>query len=165
MIIRKATINDINDIAKIIVKGWQNTYENLLPDDFLKELSVSKREEMLTNIIKDNNITLLVAESDGIVGQIGFGECSTEKKTGQIYSLYVKTENKNQGVGTSLINTALNTLQKQYSKVVVNVLVGNNNALKFYLNKNFKDSGKIKTSSWDNITFSEHSLTHYFNNK
>ena len=41
MIIRNANIIDIENIAKLYITNWKNTYSELLPQDFLDSLTVN----------------------------------------------------------------------------------------------------------------------------
>lgn len=45
MQIRKATPSDAEGIARVHVESWKSTYINIVPEDFLKNLSYEKRVE------------------------------------------------------------------------------------------------------------------------
>ena len=48
--IRKATLNDINAISTIKVKGWQSAYKNIISDQYLDNMSIPKTIEKNTKI-------------------------------------------------------------------------------------------------------------------
>ena len=51
MIIREANLDDAKGIAKVHVDSWRTTYKNIIPDEYLNNLSYEKREQLWTNNI------------------------------------------------------------------------------------------------------------------
>jgi hypothetical protein len=58
--IRRATINDARAIAEVHVKSWQVAYRGLLPEDFLQNLSVERREEQWRRALQNPEQVILV---------------------------------------------------------------------------------------------------------
>jgi len=90
----------------------------------------------------------LVAEHEKKV--IGFilvkdGENFGEKLTAIIYAIAVSPNYRSSGIGSQLIYAILNVLrEKQIKKLFLHVRVGNENAIKFYLNLGFTKLQRIK---------------------
>lgn len=73
MLIRKAVENDAENIVKINIKGWIETYRGIFPDDFLDNLEQKELEsiEKCKNKIKE----YLVCEIDNkVVGFLRYGK-------------------------------------------------------------------------------------------
>ncbi|EIJ79685.1 hypothetical protein [Bacillus methanolicus] len=61
MKIRKAVLSDAKGIAKVHVDSWKTTYENIIPDEYLNQLTYEIREQLWNNIIPNGNV--FVAEN------------------------------------------------------------------------------------------------------
>lgn len=69
--VRKAVLTDAKGIAKVHVDSWKTTYANIVPDEYLNNLSYKCREQMWTNTIPYGGV--YVAESnEGII--VGFSK-------------------------------------------------------------------------------------------
>jgi L-amino acid N-acyltransferase YncA len=76
MKIRAADLSDAEGIAKVHVDSWRNAYKNIIPEEFLENLSYQSREELWIDIIPKGSV--FVAETDE--GQIvGFSSCGKER--------------------------------------------------------------------------------------
>lgn len=56
MIIRKASLIDAEGIAKVHVDSWRTTYENIIPKDYLDNLSYNQRTDLWKNNIGNKGI-------------------------------------------------------------------------------------------------------------
>ena len=61
IIIRNATIEDIEKIADIKIEGWQTAYRGIIDDDFLDNMDRKKEIEKKRKNI-DNGVNIIVAE-------------------------------------------------------------------------------------------------------
>lgn len=128
VIIRKATISDAEDIAKINISSWQKTYKSIFPKDFLDGLSDEESLKntilrMQENIKNDNNY--LVAElNNEVVGFCKIGKSTKEnyETCGEIIALYVKNENVKKGIGKQLFIAANNLLKETYKNNIVSCI-------------------------------------------
>lgn len=107
IIIRKATLNDINAISTIKVKGWQSAYKNIISDEYLNNMSIQKKIEKSTKDFEQ--YPFIVAEIDSeIVGFCSYCFENVEKLNEsadcEIRSIYVKPNMKRNGIGKKLIN-------------------------------------------------------------
>ncbi|AMC35567.1 GNAT family N-acetyltransferase [Janthinobacterium sp. B9-8] len=140
--IKKATQDDCLSIAKIHVLSWQYAYCDLLPSDYLAQLSVEKREATWRNALNTGSSQVLVAQSgDGLLGFISFAPCRDEDAASdqaEIWSLYVSPAHWSAGVGLALYCAAKALIQEQGFKALsLWVLAGNQRALQFYTKAGF----------------------------
>ncbi len=90
----------------------------------------------------------LIAEYENKI--IGFilvkdGENFGEKPTAIIYALAVSPSYRSSGIGSQLVNALINVLrEKHIKKLFLHVRVGNDSAIKFYLNLGFTKLQRIK---------------------
>lgn len=99
IIIRKAVLEDANQIAEVHVSYWKEAYKHLMTDRMLSSLSVQKEKKKWDKYLKDENSQVLVAENDeSVVGFVMFGEpgdedlANSKSKSLEIYSIYIKPE-------------------------------------------------------------------------
>ena len=126
MKIEKASIIDAEIIADINIKVWKTTYCNILSNDTL-----TKREnqrhliiERVQNLIKTN--TYLIAKVNNLpVGFILYGalrEISNleNKKTAEIYAIYILKDYQRMGIGKKLVNFAIKDLiSEDYENLLI----------------------------------------------
>lgn len=135
--IRNAEPEDAEGIACVHVKAWQESYKEILPEDFLTTISYSNRLKLRKEILAIKDITNLrsVAEYKGkIIGFCDAGKSRQWKKTkGEIYAIYLLDEFKGQGIGKALWHRSIQHLIKhQLIPFSVLVLKDNRPARKFY---------------------------------
>ncbi|USK47893.1 GNAT family N-acetyltransferase [Bacillus sp. CMF12] len=165
MNIRKAVLNDAKGIAEVHVDSWRTTYKNIIPDEFLNNLSYQRREELWINNIPKGNV--FVAENDK--GEIvGFSSGGIERSgkykeyQGELSSIYILKEFQGQGIGKALTNPVIKELEKLgINSMLVFVLEENDSRL-FYETIGGKIIDKIEVEiagkklkelvyGWDNI--------------
>jgi ribosomal protein S18 acetylase RimI-like enzyme len=126
MKIEKATILDAETIADINIKVWKTTYKNII-----SKASLTKREnqresiiERICTLIKTN--TYLIAKiDDTIVGFILYGSLRDtsnldNKKTGEIYAIYILDTHQRKGIGKNLMAHAIKDLiSKEYKDLLI----------------------------------------------
>ena len=113
IVIRQAIQKDYLNIAKLNVETWKISFRKVIPDDYLDEMTPTKREEGISKYLADENRDKLcfVAEDDQ-KQMIGFvmGNIPREGPTGydcEIYGLYVKPQKQRVGLGRKLVKTAV----------------------------------------------------------
>lgn len=134
--IRHMEEKDIRAIQEIAINTWHATYEGIIPlevqNNFLK---VAYNESRLNTRI--NNSLFLVAERDGIL--IGFANFSNSKENGkaELVAIYINPTSQGNGVGTLLIQHAINKLQG-VKEIFVCVEKDNTIGRTFYQSKGFE---------------------------
>ncbi len=128
--IRRATINDAEGIAKVHVDSWRTTYKDIIPEEFLTNLSYKQRTELwIKNIGKTDNFVILAENKEGEI--IGFADCwkretNTEPDSGDLTSIYILKEYQGIGLGKELLKVIFSRFNSLgYQKIFVNVLEDN----------------------------------------
>lgn len=137
--IRRADINDAVSIATIHVVAWRETYRGIVPDDFLRELSIERRTAnwimSLSNPYSDY-YRCFVAEVDGqVVGfcNYGFPQENASGFDGELFAIYILRSAQGRGVGRHLVDAAVKGLTDIGStSMLVWVLKDNKSARGFY---------------------------------
>ena len=135
--VRPASARDAKAIAEIHVATWQATYKDLMPDDYLKTMTLDKRQAYWREAIEYSEPQLLVAtENDKVVGFVGFDrsrDAGTKSSVGEIWALYVLPAHWSQGVGVALWDGAREGLKEEgCTQVTLWVLLHNERALSFF---------------------------------
>jgi len=135
VLIRKATNADAEKIAYVHVKSWQSTYQGILPQNVLDNLSYEQRAKQCANNMKNENVYVAEDSVEGIVGFSTGGRERTGKYpyyTGELYAIYILEEFQRQGVGKELLKPVLDDLRiEDVSSMLVWVLE-HNPAEEFY---------------------------------
>ncbi|MFL0498296.1 N-acetyltransferase family protein [Priestia megaterium] len=137
MKIRKANIDDIKVISKIYVDTWKTTYNGLVPDNFLNELSYEEAENKWMKFLSDSlHKTFIYIASNDAEEIIGFAaaQISNDKEfKGELYALYLLPAAQGLGTGRSLISTVAGRFMDEgVSSMMVWVMKNNKSGRGFY---------------------------------
>jgi len=135
--VRPATLRDANAIAEIHVAAWQAAYAELMPEDYLKSMTLEKRLAYWRDAIEFSEPQLLVAaEGEQLAGFVGFDRSrdkGTRSTDGEIWALYVAPAHWGKGAGLALWDGAREGLKEEgCTQVTLWVLLRNERALRFY---------------------------------
>lgn len=155
IVIRKATIDDAEKVAKIKIEGWKTAYRGIIDDNFLDNMDINEEIEKRKNNI-ENGVDIIVAElNNEIVGFCLYRNYIKNLKNYpnancELSSLYVKSSLKRKGIGTKLMKYVIQKLQSQgKTQMILSCLKQNYPSRVFYE----KRGGKlIKT---EKITFGD----------
>lgn len=157
MLIRPAEIADARKVAEVHVAAWQHAYCGIIPDEYLRSLSVEKREAGWRESLEKKVSELWVASdeaSEQLAGWVSFGKCRDCDKSalvGELWAIYVLPAYWSHGVGRALWLTARKRLiEMGFAEVTVWCLVGNQRAERFY-----RAAGFAPTSSISKATFTD----------
>ena len=160
--IRKALPDDAFQIATVHVKMWQHAYKGQIPDSYLNSLSIKERTKGWRNQIEnpDEGVHTFVVEMDGkVVGWCTAGKSRDEdapRGTGELYGIYIHPDYAGGGLGSQLMEHALDVLRKDgYKKTTLWALDTNKKAREGYGYKGWKVEGKKKSEPRDNFTLNE----------
>lgn len=152
IVIRLAKVEDAAAIALVHVKTWQCAYRGQIPDIYLDSLSIEKRtagwKKQLKNPIQ--GASAFVAEVDGrVVGWCTFGKSRDKdalRQTGELHGIYIHPDYIGKGLGSRLMEKAIEILKEQgYKKATLWVLTTNEKSRKWYEKKNWQIEGKNQT--------------------
>ena len=132
---RQAGLRDLEAIANLHAKSWQETYTGILSDEYLDKDVLQDRLDVwrkrLTN--KSANQTVLLAEEvNNLLGFICLVK-SPSAKTILLDNLHVDSSHKGKGLGKQLIDRALSCLgDLKGQSLYLEVLAKNEDAIRFY---------------------------------
>jgi ribosomal protein S18 acetylase RimI-like enzyme len=149
--IRRMVMADCRILAMIHIDAWREAYKDLVPAEYLKGLSYSRREEAFERALRNGvDNTYVAAAGNKVYGFITMGDCRdsdlNNEVAGEIWGIYLDPEKWRRKIGTYLCSWAEAELASQgYEKLVLWVFAGNNNARKFYETQGFRPDGISKT--------------------
>jgi ribosomal protein S18 acetylase RimI-like enzyme len=149
--IRAAGMDDADEIARVHVQVWRETYCGLMPDPVLAGLSVEQRAAMWKRVITESlhapNLWLLENASKTIVG-FGWIERARDERLGtdgEIGAINLLDTVKRRGFGRALFTHLLGLLkQRGFASAGLWVLTSNESARRFYEAMNGR-TGAIRT--------------------
>ena len=165
MKVRKMIAADAKDMAKLHIATWRATYNNIMPSEFLANLSVEKMSRNLEKIIVSEDIMAYIVEDTGdqclnsgysIIGDIIVGKVRDDELgyNQEIFALNVLPPHQKQGLGKLLLNTMLKNLAF-CDKIYLKVVAENYTARNFYKKQGFVDTGKIIKSNFSSFILKE----------
>jgi ribosomal protein S18 acetylase RimI-like enzyme len=135
MKIRKAVLTDAKGIAKVHVESWKTTYSNIVPADYLNNLTYESREQIWINNIPNGGVYVAENNEGEIVGFSSGGiERSGKYKgfDGELYAIYILKEYQGQGIGTALVKPIINEIIRMGLNSVLVLVLEDNNSRLFY---------------------------------
>lgn len=141
MEIRRATLDDVQDISRIHALSWKSAYKGIVPQAYLEELKEDFWVPAFTDWIKDNVITVqIVTDNGSLVGCVAYGR-SRDKSLpnwGEIVSIYLVPQYFGKGFGNKLLESALLDLKKSdHESIYLWVLKDSHRARCFYEKNRF----------------------------
>lgn len=131
-IIRAAVLEDVQPIADIILRSWQNAYTGIIDPDFPKKIRREKYISIMTENIQNGRETVFVFErQDAVLGFIS-GLPAEKPYDAEVRGLYIDPDAQGQGIGSQLLEKMMALFRSQSrKKVIIWTLEGAKNN-KFY---------------------------------
>lgn len=138
MLIREAHLVDAAMIAKVQVDTWRATYNQLMPAEFLVNLSYEQRENQWMNILSNSsidNFTYIVENDNQQI--VGFANGGRERTGNGIYqgelcAIYILPDYQGQGLGKSLISQIATKLTQSGINSMLTWVLAKNPSYQFY---------------------------------
>jgi 3-deoxy-manno-octulosonate cytidylyltransferase (CMP-KDO synthetase) len=126
-VVRKATIDDVPQIAGVHVESWQKSFRGIAPQKFLDNLSIEKREKAFRERFFDEDYKMFVAETaeNKIVGFADFGKGRDDQPEykSELYAIYLLPEFQRKGIGGELFkNGVKDLLERGYNSMYLQSL-------------------------------------------
>jgi GNAT superfamily N-acetyltransferase len=144
LIVRPARVQDVAQMAHVIVRCWQETYRGLMSDAVLDDPGFpASRERMWTAVLTDEryrqNRVAVAERDDELVGiaMSGPPEKVTAAWTRQLYVLYVLAADHGTGTGRALLEAVIDPAES----VALWVADPNPRAQAFYRKHGFVPDG------------------------
>jgi len=131
-----ATRDEIVEIAAFLDACWKAEYRVIIAPDFLGDLSVDERHELLSARFDEGVSTFLIMrDGERMIGASASGKSFTEgyPDDGEISAIYLRHDYIGKGYGHTLfIKIERELAAKGYSHFVLDVLSANTRAVSFY---------------------------------
>ncbi len=149
-------------MAAVHVDAWRAAYRGLLPDAYLAELSVEARAGLWSGILADPSPGhVVVAELGGHI--VGFahggpsGDDDAPVTTGELYTLYLRSDVWGQGHGRALMEAVLERLRADgYTAVSLWMLSTNDRARRFYRRQGWSATSGERTQEFGGQVVTDH---------
>ncbi|WP_323368611.1 GNAT family N-acetyltransferase [Radiobacillus deserti] len=134
MMIRKATDSDAKGISKVHVESWKTTYRDILPHDYLEQLSYKDREQRWLDNMKNSSVFVAEDELGKIVGFANGGKerTGTYNVKGELYAIYLLKDYQRKGIGKKLLKAVTKELLKQNLTSMLVWVLRDNASREFY---------------------------------
>jgi len=148
MMVRTATPDDANKIARVHVEAWRVAYRGIIADSVLDGLSIEKRESQWREWIEAPPGPIEIFVSDDVKGFISIGPSRDQgatSSTQEIYAIYIDPARWLTGLGRALTEHAIESARKRGAKrITLWVLEANRAARSFYERMGFSLDGEKK---------------------
>jgi ribosomal protein S18 acetylase RimI-like enzyme len=109
MLVREALPKDAAGIARVHVKAWRATYQGIVPEHLLDNLSYERREQYWQGLLSDpDDQTIVLVVDHPYSGVVGFASAGPER-TGnfpyqaELYTIYMLKTYQGRGIGRNLV--------------------------------------------------------------
>ena len=138
MVIRQATPEDAEAVARVQIDSWRSAYAHLFTAEQFGRMSLERRAQFW------RRFRPLVAEVDReIAGFVAVGPAHDEDADGELYAIYVRPERWGSGVGRALIEAAEDRMRELgHSTAILWVFEDNARARRFYEAAGWKTDGQ-----------------------
>lgn len=137
-VVRLATPQDADAIARVHVASWRHTYADLMPASFLAGLSVTddarRWRRTMTDVSRHLFVYVAERESEGIVGFAvgGPNHLHDDLYAGELQAIYLDPACERQGIGTLLVRAVAKRLADLGMPSMIVWVLAANPARRFY---------------------------------
>lgn len=137
VLIREATLDDAEGIARVHVDSWRETYAGIVPTEHLRALSYDKRAEQWRKMLQEEKrpARVFVAEKGGVVkgfASVGRTRIADMPLEGELYAIYLLKEVQGLGLGKKMFEKAQKSLKLDNIKTMYLWVLKDNPTLAFY---------------------------------
>jgi ribosomal protein S18 acetylase RimI-like enzyme len=162
MDVRPATALDLDALAEVHVRSWQETYPGQMPQEYLDSVSVDERRGVWADIYDDASarVAILVLVDEETV--VGFTRVCASRDTdapddvGEVASIYLLDSHSGRGGGRALMDTGLGALAEHgFVEATLWVFATNAKARRFYEANGWRLDGAEKRLPVGDVHISE----------
>lgn len=150
MDVRRPTVDDAAALASVHAAAWRSAYRGILPDDVLDDMPTDPPDDWIggwRDRVETPHNRMLVATADGEV--VGYANVRLEETKpfvddgeAELKEIYVDPDSWGEGVGTALLEAALDALPEAVVTIRLETLSGNDLAAGFYEARGFERTGQ-----------------------
>lgn len=134
------TETEMDEKGYVHWKSWHETYEGLMPKDYLKNVTLEKCVQMAH---KWSQNTFLIKVDKKTVGFSCFGKSKDTENANEILAIYLLKEYQGKKLGYKLLRRTVSSFVDG-EKTVLWVLKDNDKAIRFYQKFGFAFNGNEK---------------------
>ncbi|WP_205758505.1 GNAT family N-acetyltransferase [Lysinibacillus sp. SGAir0095] len=135
MKIRAARLEDAKAIAKVQVDTWRTTYKNIVPEDYLRNMSYEHQESIWKQIIPQCYVYIAETRSGEIIGFASGGRAVNgeyDDYPGELTAIYILEEYQSQGIGRLLFEAIVRGVHALGFRSMILFVLEDNPAKDFY---------------------------------
>ena len=144
-IVPMASEEEAKGKAYVHCVAWKEAYRGLLNQGFIDARTLEFSDKRALDAFRAGISTLLAKDGEEMIGFADYGPCrgGGMQDAGEVYAIYLLSAYYGQGIGASLMSTALQDMPNR-ERVVAWVLKGNERAIRFYEGFGFRFDGESK---------------------
>lgn len=118
--VRRATLADVGELARVNVAAWRSAYRGIVPDEFLDSMDSARRELGWTRWLSQAEPDAVFVATNGTVDRIAAyaGVCAVREQvdehpdlpTGELVAIYADPEVVGRGAGHAVHEAAVSAL-------------------------------------------------------
>jgi len=116
MIIRKATEEDVKQIAEILVEDWKTAYRGIIDDTYLDSMNVETRYQIEVRRFREY---VVAVEGNEVLGYAWNQITDDDVADCEIIALYVRYSKRNNGIGKALMLDAMEHFRQSGKKSMI----------------------------------------------
>lgn len=131
MRIRPGTTDDIEEISRVYVRAWRETYQGFAPDPFVNGMTAGAAAQIFRDSLQTDTHSYFFHVAEAPQRRlVGFADGGKERShpesgLGELYAIYILKEFQKQGTGRKLFEAAVESLlQSGMNSMIVWVLEG-----------------------------------------
>lgn len=167
MTVRVASAKDTEQIAEVHIASWRSAYAGSIPKNILNNLDRDVRRTMWAKATAERPTETVVSTDSGkVIGFANFGKYRDNEDIGhygEIRAIYVLEKYWRNGVGSNLLEYVIDSLSRDYQKIVLWVLDSNIRTIEFYKRHGFAIDGAAKTELLSGVELNEIRLSKVIN--
>jgi ribosomal protein S18 acetylase RimI-like enzyme len=136
LIVRPATWNDVEGMARVSVDTWRLTYKDILPAAYLERMQVHRHENQRSRLMHAPGVRHFVAVEPSAGEVVGFAACGPTRgekaASGEVYELYVQNGFQGRGLGRRLFRAAQDRLARDGHEAMIVWVLDQNPNFGFY---------------------------------
>ena len=130
MEIRKATEEDVRQIAEIVVEDWKTAYKGIIDDDYLESLSAGQRYDREMQLYPRY---MVAVDRNEVLGYVWNEMAGDDPADCEVVALYVRYSKRKSGIGRALLLDSMDRFRKAGKKtMIIWCLRENHESRRFY---------------------------------
>jgi GNAT superfamily N-acetyltransferase len=154
IVVRRPTLRDVDDLARINIDAWRSAYSGMVPQSRIDGMdAASYRQRWVDNVtVGRPGVAFFVADLDGVQAGYSIGgpyrpqeeapPTEVTDRLGELYAIYVDPPHQGRGIGSALHESLLNWLAGEgYTEVALWVLEANRPSRLWYSRRGWHPDG------------------------